>query len=162
MKHALTLSSPMLWVSLTLWACLTFLTAPAAAQQAAFPGEAVAEQRYCTQFGPFMIRFDRDRAAGFFAALPPAPEPETTGAQAERAPGAVVGVLVNRTLEGAWLQTDKRGFLRMGFSDDWSSFIAAYALDGDPDTWRSGWMGYLPPAGDPPTFAIDGDQYHCD
>ena len=148
--------------ALTLWACLTLLTAPAAAQQAALPGEAVAEQRYCTQSGPFMIRFDRDRAAGFFAALPPPQEPEAPGAQAERAPGAVVGVLFNRTLEGAWLQTDRRGVLRMGFSDDWSSFIAAYALEDDPETWRSGWMGYLPPAGDPPTFAIDGDQYHCD
>lgn len=150
MKHAL-----------TLWACLTLLTAPAAAQQAA-QGDFIAEQRYCTQSGPFMIRFDRDRAAGFFAALPAAPEAETAGARSERAPGAIVGVLVNRTLEGAWLQTDKRGVLRMGFSDDWSSFIAAYALEDDPETWRSGWMGYLPPAGDPPTFAIDGDRYHCD
>lgn len=134
-----------------------FWTAPAAAQtslSADFTG--AMEQRYCTQSGPLMIRFERNRAAGFFAALP-----DPAGEAYDGVPGAMAGVLANRTLEGVWTQTDKRGAIRMGFSEDWSSFVAAYALEDDPDIWLSGWMGYLPPAGDPPDFVIDGDLYHC-
>lgn len=146
-----------------LGAALALLALPAAAQADIETGAgSVMEQRYCTQSGPFMMRFQRNRAAGFFAALPEAAGAGPESAQPQNAPGAIAGVLVNRTLEGVWTQTDRRGFVRMGFSDDWSSFVAAYALEDAPETWRSGWMGYLPPAGDPPTFVIDGDRYHCE
>lgn len=101
-----------------------------------------------------MIRFDKGSAAGFFAALPEY-EPTNT-------PGAMAGDLSNQTLHGVWVLTNKRGFIRIEFSEDWSSFIAAYALEGDAENWRSGWMGYLPPAGDPPTFIIDSDRFYCE
>ena len=156
-KAAAWFSAALLWAGL-LWAGMALPVSPAAAQanfQTDFSG--AMEQRYCTQSGPLMIRFDRNRAAGFFAALP-----EPAGAARDRAPGAMAGVLANRTLEGVWTRIDKRGAIRMGFSEDWSSFVAAYSLEDDPENWLSGWMGYLPPAGDPPDFVIDGDSYHCD
>lgn len=132
-------------------AVLICLTAPAASQTG---NDEVSEQRYCTQSGPFLLRFDETRAAGFFAALP---EYEPTSG-----PGAVAGALSNRTMEGVWTLPNMRGAIRMGFSQDWSSFVAAYAFEGDPENWTSGWMGYLPPAGDPPTFIIDGDRFNCE
>lgn len=110
------------------------------------------ERRYCTQTGPFLLRFETAHAAGFFKALP-----KNGGG-----PGAVAGAMPGRTLTGDWMTPDARGALRMGFSEDWSSFVAAYAPEADPENWRTGWMGYLPPAGDPPTFVIDGETFHCD
>lgn len=132
-------------------AVLICLTAPSASQTG---DDGVSEHRYCTQSGPFLLRFDQMKAAGFFAALPEY-EPAS-------GPGAVAGSLSSRTLEGVWTLPDKRGSIRMGFSRDWSSFVAAYALEEDPENWISGWMGYLPPAGDPPTFIIDGDRFYCE
>jgi len=120
-----------------------------------------AEQRYCTQSGPFMIRFENGRAAGIFAALP-LPGGAGSGLRTGPGPGAMAGVVASRTLEGVWTLSDRRGLIRIGFSEDWSSFIAAYAVEADPSEWAGGWMGYLPPAGDPADFVIDGERYHCE
>lgn len=119
----------------------------------------VSEQRYCTQSGAFLLRFHKNNIAGIFAALP---ESATAGGGTADRPGAVAGALSNQTVEGVWTQQDKRGSIRMGFSQDWSSFVAAYAYEDDPENWISGWMGYLPPAGDPSSFIIDGERFDCE
>ena len=123
------------------------------------------EQRYCTPSGPFLIRFEEDRAAGIFADLPPrGAEPPPTLARKEKAPrvpGAMAGALSDRALEGTWTLAERRGAIRMTFSEDWSSFTAAYTVETAPEEWTGGWTGYLPPAGDPDDFVIDGERHHC-
>ena len=126
----------------------------------------VVEQRYCTGSGPFLLRFEATRAAGIFADLPQrgAEPPPTLARQdkAPRVPGAMAGALSGRRLEGAWTSAERRGTIRIRFSEDWSSFTAAYAFESAPDEWTGGWTGYLPPAGDPDDFVIDGERHHCD
>ncbi len=108
-----------------------------------------AERYYCTQYGPFFLRFDGDKAAGFFAVLK------------NDDLGAVVGVLDGYELSGNWIETGGKGPIRMTFSEDWSSFEAEYAVAPDTENWISGWTGYLPPAGDPAVFDIDGESFRC-
>ena len=107
------------------------------------------ERHYCTQHGPFYLRFDPEKAAGVFAI------------NANNDLGAVVGALEDRTLTGEWIENDSKGAIRIVFSEDWSSFEAAYTIAPDQANWREGWLGYLPPAGDPDEFDIAGETFHC-
>ena len=107
------------------------------------------ERLYCTQFGPFFLRFDPDKAAGVFAINP------------NNDLGAVVGAIEDRTLTGEWIEVDSKGAIRIAFSEDWSSFEAAYTVGVDSTEWLEGWFGYLPPAGDPDEFEIAGETFHC-
>ena len=107
------------------------------------------ERHYCTQFGPFFLRFDPDKAAGVFSILP------------NDDLGAMVGVLEDRTLTGSWIENDSKGAIRLVFSEDWSSFEAGYTVAPDQENWREGWTGYLPPAGDPPSFDIADETFLC-
>lgn len=107
------------------------------------------ERFYCTQYGPFFLRFDPDKAAGVFAILP------------NNDLGAMVGALDGQTLAGEWIEVDSRGAIRMEFSEDWSSFTAAYSVAPSLDSWEEGWAGYLPPVGDPDSFVIDGQTFRC-
>ncbi len=126
-----------------------FLMLPATAQDSDEMDVGV-ERNYCTQQGPFFLRFDPDKAAGVFAILP------------NNDLGAVVGALADRTLTGEWIETDdSKGAIRIVFSEDWSSFEAAYTIAPDNDNWREGWTGYLPPAGDPSSFDIGGETFLC-
>ena len=125
-----------------------FLALPATAQNSD-ELDAGIERHYCTQKGPFFLRFDPAKAAGVFAIL------------ANNDLGAVVGALEERTLTGEWIETDSKGAIRMAFSEDWSSFEAAYTIAPDGENWREGWTGYMPPAGDPTSFDIDGETFLC-
>ncbi len=120
--------------------------APGASPDSTAPS---VERRYCTQFGPFFVRFDLDKAAGVFAI------------RANHDLGAMVGTLSNHQLDGAWMENDSRGRIRMTFSDDWSSFEAEYSLDSEPESWRGGWRGVLPANGEPTELARDGTTYDC-
>jgi hypothetical protein len=107
------------------------------------------ERRYCTQQGPFILRFDPDKAAGIYAIL------------ANDHLGVTVGSLDGFIFEGTWYELDTTGPIRLEFSDDWSSFEATYATAPDKEPWRTGWTGYLPPAGHPVTFEIGGETFRC-
>lgn len=125
-----------------------FFTLPALAQNSSEMDPGI-ERHYCTQKGPFFLRFDPDKAAGVFAIIP------------NNDLGAVVGALTDRTLTGEWIETDSKGAIRMVFSEDWSSFEAAYTIAPDGENWQEGWTGYMPPAGDPPSFDIAGETFLC-
>ena len=134
----------MIFIALSAFSAL--LSLPAAAQKNFDPG---VERHYCTQHGPFLLRFDPEKAAGIFSIL------------ANNDLGAVVGALEEQTLTGEWIETDSKGAIRMVFSEDWSSFEAAYTIAPDGENWIEGWTGYLPPAGDPPSFEIAGETFLC-
>lgn len=108
------------------------------------------ERYYCTQFGPFFIRFDDDKAAGVFAILP------------NDDLGAIVGALSGRELNGEWIETDNRGEIRLQFSDDWRVFDAEYNIHTEPGNWRSNWAGRLRPANEPASFTHEGVLYRCE
>ena len=108
-----------------------------------------AERRYCTQYGPFFVRFDPDKAAGVFAIL-------TNGDL-----GSMVGRLEGRSLEGIWVENDSRGEIRMRFSDDWSSFEAEYNVETVPEKWYGDWTGRLPPGDDATEFEHEGTTFRC-
>lgn len=107
------------------------------------------ERRYCTEFGPFFIRFDPDKAAGVFAI------------NGNNDLGAIVGALNGRQLEGEWMEVDSHGQIRINFADDWSSFDAEYNVASSPDRWRSGWTGHLPENEAVISFDIDGVTFDC-
>ncbi len=110
---------------------------------------APVEKRYCTQFGPFYLRFDPDKAAGFFVI-------EQNGDL-----GAVVGVVDDRQFSGEWIEVDSRGRIRIAFSEDWKQFEAEYDLSYAPDQWRSGWVGHLAPDTQTSEMTVDGVQFIC-
>jgi len=107
------------------------------------------ERHYCTEYGPFFIRFDTDKAAGVFAIL-------TNGDL-----GSMVGALVGRRIEGKWTEVDSGGDIRLEFSEDWSSFEAEYNLTAAPETWHGDWRGQLRPSDDASSFVRDGVEYRC-
>ncbi|MHA7872719.1 MAG: hypothetical protein ACX939_10245 [Hyphococcus sp.] len=107
------------------------------------------ERRYCTQYGPFFIRFDPDKAAGVFAIL------------TNNDLGSIVGALDGHRLEGEWIEVDSRGAIRIAFSDDWSRFDAEYNVAGAPDRWYGDWTGRLPENGDVDSFIDEGTTFRC-
>lgn len=107
------------------------------------------ERYYCTQFGPFSLRFDSDKAAGVFAIF------------ANGDLGSIVGHLRDHHLEGEWIEVDSRGKIKIDFSDDWSSFKAAYNVAPATGNWRTGWYGRLRPESKPSEFTVDGQTYKC-
>lgn len=107
------------------------------------------ERRYCTEFGPFFIRFDPDKAAGVFAI------------NGNNDLGSIVGVLNDRQLEGEWMEVDSHGQIRIAFADDWSSFDAEYSVASSPERWRSGWSGHLPENETVVSFEVDGVTFDC-
>jgi hypothetical protein len=110
----------------------------------------ISEERYyCTQYGPFFIRFDADKAAGVFAIF-------NNGDL-----GSMVGVLKGHSLEGEWIEATSRGVIRMTFSEDWSKFDAQYNVATNPEKWYSNWKGHLRPAHDVTTFTKDGIEFRC-
>ena len=111
--------------------------------------EFAIERQYCTQFGPFFLRFDPDKAAGVFAIL------------TNNDLGSVVGAVDGRQFVGVWTEVDSHGEIRIAFSDDWSRFDAEYALHSSPEQWRGGWVGRLAPEGRPARFEADGQTFYC-
>ena len=107
------------------------------------------ERRYCTQYGPFFIRFDPDKAAGVFAILQ------------NNDLGSVVGALNGHRLDGEWIEIDSQGDIRITFADDWSSFEAEYNVAGATDRWYGEWMGRLPENGEVDSFDVDGTTFRC-
>lgn len=107
------------------------------------------ERRYCTEFGPFFIRFDPDKAAGVFAI------------NGNNDLGAIVGALNGNQFEGEWMEVDSHGQIRITFADDWSSFDAEYNVARSPDRWRSGWTGHLPQNEAVVSFDVDGVTFDC-
>jgi len=125
--------------------CMSFflmcLPAPLAASD--------AERHYCTQYGPFYLRFDPEKAAGVFTIF------------ANGDMGSVVGTLDDQTLTGEWIEVDNRGPIRIEFSPDWTKFDAFYALAAAPDTWHGDWRGHLRPQEDTVSFERDGRTFQC-
>lgn len=107
------------------------------------------ERRYCTQYGPFFIRFDPDKAAGVFAILQ------------NNDLGSMVGALNGRRLEGEWTEVDSRGDIRIHFSEDWSSFEAEFNVAAAPDRWYDDWTGRLPEDSNADSFEVDGTTFRC-
>lgn len=107
------------------------------------------ERRYCTQYGPFFIRFDPDKAAGVFAILQ------------NNDLGSMVGALNGHRLEGEWAEVDSRGDIRIHFSEDWSSFEAEFNVAAAPDRWYADWAGRLPENSGVESFEVDGTTYRC-
>ena len=135
---------------LVLVATIASLGAATARQADASAADGVAiERRYCTQFGPFWVRFDPDKAAGVFAI------------HANGDLGSMVGVLEGDRLTGIWVENDSRGQIRMSFSPDRSTFEAEYNVESEPDEWYRGWLGRLQPEACPAQFDHDGKTYLC-
>ncbi len=111
--------------------------------------EGSVERRYCTQFGPFILRFDPDKAAGIFAILP------------NNDLGSIVGALNERELTGEWIEVDSRGEIRIQFADDWSSFSAEYNVASNPENWHSGWIGNIAPEATTTKFTVDDMTFYC-
>ena len=107
------------------------------------------ERYYCTQYGPFFFRHDGDKMAGVFAIL------------TNRDLGAVVGTIEERSFSGRWFEVDSAGDIKIEFSNDWTSFDAAYAIDGEPNAWRRGWVGRLRSGDSPTSFEEGGVTYRC-
>jgi hypothetical protein len=108
-----------------------------------------SERHYCTQYGPFFIRFDAEKAAGVFAIL-------TNGDL-----GSMVGALEGNTMAGEWIEVDSRGAIRLFFSDDWNRFDATYNLTDDRQTWHGDWTGHVRPEGEA-RFIRDGIEFRCE
>lgn len=134
-----------MWISSLIVLVLSLTTVTATADE---PPTTV-ERYYCTQYGPFFIRFDPDKAAGVFAIL-------TNGDL-----GSMVGVLSDHSLEGEWIEVDSRGEIRMTFSEDWSEFEAEYNVAANPEKWYSDWNGHLRPEDGAETFEKDGTEFRC-
>ncbi len=107
------------------------------------------ERYYCTQYGPFFIRFDPDKAAGVFAIL------------SNDDLGSMVGRLEGRRIDGTWEEVDSRGRIRLTFSEDWSRFDAEYTVAGNPLEWHGEWTGYLRNDPDVQEFTRDGEAFRC-
>jgi hypothetical protein len=123
-------------------------SSPAPGSEPEAPEVTAVERRYCTQFGPFFVRFDPDKAAGVFAI-------HMNGDL-----GSMVGTLDGHELEGIWVENDSRGRIRMSFSGDWSTFEAEYSVESEPESWRGGWLGRLP-RDDVEEFEHEGLTYRC-
>ncbi len=111
--------------------------------------ETSKERRYCTQFGPFILRFDPDKAAGIFAILP------------NNDLGSIVGALDGFQLEGEWIEIDSRGQIRITFSEDWNSFNAEYNVASNLDHWNGGWVGQIAPDATTTQFTKDDLTFYC-
>lgn len=126
------------------------LTLPSASAQDTgaqiLPGE---NRLYCTQLGPLLISFARGKAAGTYRIL------------GEDRVGAFAGTMSDFELLGEWLEQETRGSIRILFSSDWSSFEVAHSIAPSTDEWRTGWSGYMPPAGTRASFKIEGETYFC-
>ena len=107
------------------------------------------ERYYCTQYGPFFLRFHRQDVAGVFAIL------------MNDDIGAVIGRVDGQSFVGRWLEIDNSGDIKIEFSEDWHSMNASYSVDSDPETWRHGWLGRIRPAGKPASFKHDDVAYLC-
>ncbi len=112
-------------------------------------GENSVERRYCTQYGPFILRFDPEKAAGIFAIL------------RNNDLGSIVGALNEHQLEGNWIEVDSHGQIRMSFTDDWSSFTAQYNVASNPDRWNGGWIGHIAPSPETTEFDVDDVTFYC-
>ena len=75
--------------------------------------------------------------------------------------GVVVGTIEERVFTGRWFEVDSAGDIKITFSDDWSSLDAAYAIDGEPDAWRRGWVGRSRPEDSTISFEEGGVTYRC-
>ena len=107
------------------------------------------ERHYCTQFGPFYLRFDDEKAAGVFNIF------------MNNDMGSMVGRLDGNKVIGNWIEVESSGRIQLEFSDDWSSFEAAYVVGEVSEDWRTGWRGILRPPDNPKTFAVGTVAYHC-
>ncbi len=107
------------------------------------------ERHYCTQFGPFFMRFDPDKAAGVFTI------------HQNNDLGSVVGSLDERVFDGVWTEIDSRGEIRMTFSEDWAQFNAEYSVHDTPGEWRGGWVGRLAPDSRPQAFKAGDQTFYC-
>jgi|GEM_PF-5797374 len=122
---------------------------PVEAAETGGDGPPQIERYYCTQFGPFFIRFDDDKAAGVFAILP------------NDDLGSVVGELSGHKFKGEWIETDNRGEIILHFSDDWLYFDAEYTVQADPENWLGAWSGRIRPDNAPASFEYKSVQYRC-
>ncbi len=138
----------MLQKSISILTAAIIFVLPASAANPVSNDESV-ERRYCTEFGPFFIRFDPDKAAGVFAI------------NANNDLGSIIGILNGHQLEGEWMEVDSRGQIRIAFAEDWSRFDAEYNIAGSPDRWRSGWTGRLPENETVVSFDVDGVTFDC-
>ena len=107
------------------------------------------ERHYCTQHGPFFIRFDDAKAAGVFAIL-------SNGDL-----GSMVGQLNGTTLEGDWFEVGSRGRIVIEFSSDFTRFEAEYNVADAPETWYRGWLGVERPDESVSSIAPDDVLLHC-
>ena len=107
------------------------------------------ERYYCTQFGPFFLRFDPDKAAGVFSIF------------GNGDMGAIVGHLNDQNLDGKWIENDNQGSIKIQFSEDWSRLDASYTIAEAPNEWRHGWTGFLKPDEHVTSFDKDGLTLQC-
>lgn len=132
-----------------LLSAIFLLTLTSHANSAQYDATDPIERYYCTQYGPFFIRFDDHQAAGVFAIL------------RNDDLGSIVGTLSNFELRGKWIENDNRGDIRLKFSEDWLSFDAEYTLEAEPDNWLGNWSGRIRPSRQADTFEHDGVQFRC-
>lgn len=119
------------------------------------------ERYYCTQSGPLLIHHNNERAAGVLTRLDDASFV------------VFIGAIVDGAFAGEWRSLTESGAGEFIFSDDFSSFegrLVSAAHDGETDAIDEATTdissveelrGFLPPAGDPASFRIDGTQYRC-
>lgn len=130
---------------------------------AALPASASAATRafdYCTQDGPLLMRFgdNGEHAAGLLTRLSDGSFTVFIGAEAD-------GVF-----SGDWRTAQGQGRIELVFSEDYSTFegrlIGERAANEDEIAEASAegvkpLRGFLPPAGDPANFRIEGERYRC-
>jgi hypothetical protein len=107
------------------------------------------ERHYCTQFGPFFLRFDDEKVAGVFNIF------------ANNDMGSIIARLEGKTAAGGWIEVDSKGDIKFEFSEDWSSFDAAYSVGPNNGNWRTGWNGKLRPDATTGRFERNGVTYLC-
>lgn len=122
---------------------------------AAMVGNARADQEateryYCTQYGPFFLRFDDDKLAGVFAIL-------SNGDL-----GAVVGTLDGNVMTGRWYENDSAGDIVIRFTPDRGAFEAEYRIDGAPADWYREWRGVLRYADGGARFKLGDTDFRCE
>ena len=117
----------------------------------------IDERRYCTRVGPMLIRFDRAKAAGFYAIVP------------NGHLGTFVGILDGTRssesggIRGEWHEADSSGEIEIRTEDAWKSFVARYSVGSEGSRrWHEGWRGREQPADRPESFEHGGERYLCE